>query len=1715
MLAAYIAAATLFQNTLRSEGLAIWPIHPTHEMPVAAPVSRALTFSAEPTDREFLQVGLFNQTLVPVGQTASADNRAFAKALLAYNALVLHGHAPDELAPLTEFLRQHPNSAWQPALILNIGTIYRQTGHFSKAMVAFQEAWAATKMLGGANERAIGDAAIAELTQFNAYLGRKDVLATLLAETKGRVLHGTAAEQINDSTLGLAHMIQSPERSFRCGALALERIIAFVDPNGSATAIKKLSQANSSPNGLSLSAVLKMAAVAGMHYQMAFRTPGAPIVTPAVAHWKMGHYAAIVGKSEDRYLVQDGTFGQDIRVSATTLNEESSGYFLIPAGHLPQGWRPVDAVEGDTIWGKGDTGTSRDTAATGPNSGAPAFGNTPDADNGDPNATNEPDNENASNKQDSHDCGCTTWNVEPMPVSLSLHDRPVGYNVPFGPAVNIDLNYSQRDTLQPQTFNYTNFGRKWTFSWLSYITDNRSTNGTVDLYQRGGGAETYSLTGASSAPGPYSQAFLTVSTTASATTFVRHLKNGSTETFALGFGKRYFMTAVADPQGNRVTIAYDGQMRITSLTDAAGQVTTLSYTDSDPLRVTRITDPFGRAATFTYNAAGQLASITDAIGITSQFTYDNGDFISALTTPYGTTRFTFGDLTTNASLGSTRFLNITDALGHVSRVEFRQFAPGIPFADPDGLPRGMMFGSTGDQPNSYMYNRNTFIWNPVQYAAATANGGLDYTKAKLIHWLHIRNDATLSASRVVESIKEPLEKRVWYIYPNQPDPIFVGSSDTPIQIGRILDNGSSQVRTFSYNPVGNVTSYTDPAGRKTTYAYDPSGIDLLSVTNASGGGQLLAATYNSAHRPTAITGANGATTSYAYNAGGQPTRITDALGNVSTYGYEAGGYLTSVQGPVSGNTYVFTRDGAGRISSATDPAGSRVSYTYDNADRPVSATFPDGTSARFGYNLLDLISTTDRLGQVTQLAYDAQRQLVKVVDPLGQITQYSYTQSGKLASITDPNGHSTSTTRDIQDRITSKTFADGTRQFLTYDSATTRVRTATDARGQVTTYAYNGDDSIASITYTNAPAVSFRYDPAYLRPVAMTDGIGTSTYTYGDAGSLGANRVISATTPVAGTVGVNDTIAYGYDALNRVKRRTVNGRDETTTYDALGRVTNVANALDSFTYGYGDATARVSQISSLKGPGLALTYYDGNGDELLKQMKYTAGSTTLSQFAYEYNANDNVTKLSDGFGQQLAARNVAPQVADGGGDPATRIEKASLLPISSAALATVTGQHMAATVNLIIFVLSGLGWMTFFTDRHWRALWMIPPVIAMALLASCGPQSGNAVPGGGVAPSAMTQVTAYSYDRADRLIAAATGTAGAPPSSTAPPTNSYSYDAASNVTGITEGTTQRTLSFTPTNAIDSNTYDANGSPTELSGAVYSWDGANRLLSSSISGKETNFYYDGLSRLVRIVEKMSGAVTADHAYGWCGNTRCVERDNLQSGAPVSKQYFGQGEIQGTTALYYVTDRLGSVRQLVDASGAVQAQYDYTPYGRRTKVAGSANSDIGFTGLFHNDASGLDFAVYRAYNSSNARWLNRDPIGEAGGLNLYGYVGGNPTNFIDPRGQSLVQIAEIIGLIFVGMNIFEQQVYLSTPPRLPGPNGGQRDAMPRDRYGNGTVCTSYNPRGYAIPANTPYVTNPQPTRPENSESPEAPEELDELPEAPEIPAPRLIPLYPAGR
>jgi len=199
-----------------------------------------------------------------------------------------------------------------------------------------------------------------------------------------------------------------------------------------------------------------------------------------------------------------------------------------------------------------------------------------------------------------------------------------------------------------------------------------------------------------------------------------------------------------------------------------------------------------------------------------------------------------------------------------------------------------------------------------------------------------------------------------------------------------------------------------------------------------------------------------------------------------------------------------------------------------------------------------------------------------------------------------------------------------------------------------------------------------------------------------------------------------------------------------------------------------------------------------------------------------------------------------------------------------------------------------------------------------------------------------------------------------------------------------------------------NLYDAKGQTKDQAGRQFEWDDDGRCTAIIMGTHRSEFAYDGYGRRVRITEKENNVVQSDKLYFWLAGQIVCERDALQPGSPVVKRFFGQGLIANGTKLYYTTDQLGSVRELVDSSGVVRADYRYSVYGERTKVGGDLDSDWGWAGLWHHEPSGLDLATYRVYDPEMGRWLSRDPLGEGVDYNLYRYCGNDPVGCVDPAG-----------------------------------------------------------------------------------------------------------------
>jgi YD repeat-containing protein len=558
--------------------------------PETTPASEKGVNIVAPTPEEIARAQTFTEPLIASREISREEGMALASTLKTFSARSVR----DDFSALTAYLEAYPQSPWRASLWLNLGASFYHSGHFSRALDAWERAWAESKSETSPELRAIADHAAAQLAKMNARIGRADRLEVLFAELNDRQISGSANEILLGAREGVRLMRNKPEDAFRCGPMALGRILAA---QKSRTAFQeKIHRSRSTPTGMSLSAVQELASDLGMSYQMARKDGDAPVLLPAVVHWKVGHYAAIIRENDGRYLIEDPTFRDNLWISRQALDAESSGYFLVPVGDLPKGWHAVPSDEGGTVWGKGNTS-----------------GN-------DPNRCTPCDQKA---KTGGCDRAMAQYNMHSMLVSLSVSDTPLFYSPARGPGGDFTVTYNQRETNQPAVFVTSNFGPQWAGNWLSYLVDDPSNSGEdVTLLVAGGGARVFTefyINPSSSRPDPQSMAVLVRT---SASSYEERFPDGSKQVYDVaspttGYGRKIFLTKRVDAAGNAVTLAYDNSFRLVSVTDATGKTSTFSYEmAADPLKITKITDPFQRTAIFAYDASGRLAKITDMIGIT-------------------------------------------------------------------------------------------------------------------------------------------------------------------------------------------------------------------------------------------------------------------------------------------------------------------------------------------------------------------------------------------------------------------------------------------------------------------------------------------------------------------------------------------------------------------------------------------------------------------------------------------------------------------------------------------------------------------------------------------------------------------------------------------------------------------------------------------------------------------------------------------------------------------------------------------------------------------------------------------------------------------------------------------------------------------------------------------------------------------------------------------
>lgn len=1125
----------------------------------------------------------FEEPLIATGPTSPKEDDALFKSLKSYRDRKVE----DDFTSLTVFIKQHPHSPWRVAVLTNLGLLDYHYGYFSRGINAWTDAWQAGRTVTDPRGKALVDRAVAELARMHARLGHADELEALFKDMGNRKVTGSATEILTGAHDGLWMMRHDPGVSYLCGPMALKNLL--MAQGSTPKDVQFLDDYRSGPHGVTFEQVADLAAKAGFRSQIVHRSPGEPVPMPSIVHWKVNHFAALLGYANGRYHVQDPTFGTDLWITPSALDAESSGYFLVSRKAKADAWKPVSLSSAQAIFGMGYTNQQK------------------------------PGTSNCSAEEEAtctNGCNCSSgmagYSINQLDVSLSLGDNPVGYTPPIGPSAKVQLIYNQREDSQPATFAWFNVSPKWTLNFLSYIQDDpHSPGSSVARYAAGGGS--YAYYGYSTTTKAFtsetSTGAILVQTSASAITYTRTFPDGHQEIYsqsngATSYPRLIFISKTIDPAGNALTFNYDSQLRLTSLTDATGRDTTFSYEASNPLLVTAITDPFGRSAQLSYDSSGRLSQIQDVLGLKSQFTYNASSIVSALTTPYGTTTFAYSDSGTNPTGDVTRYLNATDPLGNTERVEYNVNEGS--YSDPsDTVPTGM------NTYNAYLYYRDTYYWDKHAYAVAAGN----YSMAKVTHWCHWAQNTNYT-SDFVESSKAPLENRVWFNYPGQGSSSYLsGTYNKPTAIGRVLDDGTSQVSQMAYNAQGNITQMIDPVGRETQFTYAANGVDLLMVqqkASASGYSTIAQFTYNTQHLPLTYADAAGQTTNFIYNPAGQLTQMTDALGETTQYQYDGSGNLITIINANGQTQAIFTYNQYNDVATATDSEGYSVGYDYDAFDRVTQQTFPDTTTRKYVYTNLDLTSVTDRQGNATQYAYDAVRNLISTTDPLQHVTKLRYWENQSLKTFIDPNDNTTTWNIDVEKRVTAKQYADGTQVTNTYENTTSRLKSITDALAQVKTFTYGKDDTLTNIAYTHAvnttPNVSFAYDPYFRRITSMTDGIGTRNYTYQPIGSLGALQLAREAGPFT-----NDSIAYSYDQLSRLSARTVDTSTESFGYDKLSRLITHASPLGTFNLGYLGQTEQITRQQISTGTvGTTWTYDTNSNDRRLKAINNSGATRSFN-----------------------------------------------------------------------------------------------------------------------------------------------------------------------------------------------------------------------------------------------------------------------------------------------------------------------------------------------------------------------------------------------------------------------------------------------------------------------------------------------------------------------
>jgi RHS repeat-associated protein len=706
-------------------------------------------------------------------------------------------------------------------------------------------------------------------------------------------------------------------------------------------------------------------------------------------------------------------------------------------------------------------------------------------------------------------------------------------------------------------------------------------------------------------------------------------------------------------------------------------------------------------------------------------------------------------------------------------------------------------------------------------------------------------------------------------------------------------------------------------------------------------------------------------------------------------------------------------DSAGRIikiveTNREEAATGTVEFSWNARGQMKSMRDADGVATTFHYadNQVDLTAIENPLGTV-RIEYNQAHQPVATVDARGLRAEFRYNERGQLIAAEDAAGRRVEYQYGADGRLAA-VLANGGEVGRYVRDALGRVTEVTGASGLTLKYAYNNLDVLKSVTYPDGRTTEVEFGSCPWQPAQVT-GPGGERYQYGyDA----AKQLISVIQPG----GLRTGIAYNRNGQAE-SITDGNGQKTSYRYDAAGRPERIEEPERGATALTYDKRSRVETRTDARG---VVTTYGYDGSNRLISISY---SDETPEVRFTYDAHDRVLAMIDALGTTKYSYDVGRAVSTVDGpweddtisyeyDQAGRVREARIAggtPITygydeqgrlaSVARGEAVYRYSYAGASQIITGLTRpSGVTTTYSHDDLKRL--------------TGVRHGR--PG-------AEDLERYTYEYNERHLLAAEDKHGVLEAEVAPSASQvrhineqnqvtgdavagtrYEYDAAGN---LTRGVTPRGEPWTAT-------YDGE---QRLASLTYTDGSTGKVVS-------TSYQYSGTGLLGRVVRREGTQVVEDVRLVRRGLLAAQERD--QNNRTVREYLWGRGMGGGIGGLLsvrysgsdydYVYDGRGNVSAVLDGQGRKQVEYAYDVYGVRTGTRGTFDQPYQFSTKRYDARTGLVYFGYRFYVPALGRWLTPDPIGAAGGLNLYEYVGGNPVMAVDPTGEFAAAGALIGGL-----------------------------------------------------------------------------------------------------